>query len=439
MVAVLARSWNMVISLSAARLWQPPVCRTAVMLVWAGLAGSVCAEPLSFDDALTLAVRETPALRAESAQIDAARQAAIPAGALPDPKLALGIDNLPIEGPDRFSLGSEPMTMQRIGVMQEFPNDAKRGARVDAARGRVALSEAQTRITRLAVLRETAVAWIARDAVERQLDRIDALDSENRLFDAAVRARIAGGKGSALDAVASRQEAAMIDARRDELTARRQQAIAALKRWVGPRAAAPLKGAAPEWPIARDTLEHALHGHPELAIFDPKGRVLDAEVAEAKADKKPDWALELAYAKRGSQFGDMAMVQVSFELPLFAAHRQDPKIAAKLAERMGLDAEREAVLREHAAMLEADFAEYQRLVSAVKRQRDVLLPLADEKADLALASWRGGKGELVDLVMARRERIDAELTAIALEGARRQMAARLHYAYSDPTVTGEKQ
>ena len=433
----------MVIPLSAARLWRPPVCRTAVVLVWAGLTGSVCAGPLSFEDALALAVRETPVLRAELAQIDVARQAAIPAGELPDPKLALGIDNLPIDGPDRYSLTRDGMTMRRIGVMQEFPNSAKRDARVAAARGRVAQAEAQTRITRLMVLRETAVAWIARDAVERQLARIDALDSENRLFDAAVRARIAGGKGGALDAVASRQEAAMIDARRDELTARRQQAIAALKRWVGPRAEAPLEGTVPDWPIAHGTLTHALYGHPELAIFDPRGRVLDAEVAEAQAEKKPDWALELAYQKRGSQFGDMAMVQVSFDLPVFAETRQDPRIAARLAERVGLDAEREAVLREHAAMLETDFAEYQRLANAVKRQREVLLPLAGEKVDLAMASWRGGKGELVDLVMARRERIDAELMAIALEGERRQMAARLYYAYGDhansePNLSGEK-
>ncbi len=417
------------------RLSRLPLCATTALLACAGTA---FAEPLSFDVALAIAVRETPALRAEAAQIDAARQAAIPSGELPDPKLALGIDNLPITGPDRFSLERDFMTMRRIGVMQEFPNDAKRGARVDTARGRVTLTEAQTRITRLAVLRETAVAWIARDAVERQLARIDALDSENRLFDAAVRARIAGGKGSALEAVASRQEAATIDARRDELTARRQQAIAALKRWVGPRAEAPLQGAAPDWPITRDNLEHALHGHPELAIFEPRGRMLDAEVAEARAAKKPDWALELAYQKRGAQFGDMATVQVSFDLPIFAATRQDPKIAAKLAERVGLDAEREAVLREHAAMLESDFAEYQRLVNAVKRQREVLLPLAGEKVDLALAGWRGGKGELTDLVMARRERIDAELMAFALEGERRQMAARLHYAYSEPTLTGEK-
>lgn len=404
-----------------------------------GLTGQALAEPLSFDAALSIALRETPTLRAEAAQTVAARQAVIPAGELPDPRLALALDNVPIEGSNRFSLGSEPMTMQRIGFMQAFPNSAKRSARVDAALGRVALTEAQTRITRLTVLRETAVAWIARESIERQLARIDALDVENRLFDAALRARIAGGKGSAMDAVAARQEAAMIDTRRDALSARRQQSIAALKRWVGSRASAPLTGTTPVWPIDRAVLAHALHGHPELTIYDPRGRVLDAEVAEAKAEKKPDWALELAYAKRGSQFGDMAMVQVSFDLPVFAANRQDPKIAAKLAEREGLDAEREAVLREHVAMLETDLAEHQRLVSAVKRQHEVLVPLAIEKVDLALANWRGGKGELVDLVMARRDRIDAELMAIALEGERRQMTARLHYAYSEHELTGEKQ
>ncbi|MFO7541384.1 MAG: TolC family protein [Thiobacillus sp.] len=427
----------MFIPFSAARWRQSSRGRMAMLLGLASLASVANADSLDFDEALALAVLETPVLQAEAARIDAARQAAIPAGALPDPRLALGVDNLPINGPDRFSLGAEPMTMQRVGLMQEFPNQAKRNARVANARGQVAVSQAQTRITRLAVLRETAVAWIARDAVERQLALVDALDNENRLFDAAVRARIAGGKGSPMEVVAARRESAMIETRRDELNARRRQAIAALKRWVGPRADAPLSGPVPDWPIARETLTHALLGHPELTIFDPKARVLDAEVAEAQAEKKSDWALEVAYQKRGSQFSDMAMVQVSFDLPVLAASRQDPKIAARLAERQGLDAEREAVLREHAAMLESDFAEHERLARAVKRQREVLVPLANEKVNLALGSWRGGKGELIDLAMARRERVDAELIAIALEGERRQMAARLHFAYSEHTLSGE--
>src|SRR3569833_3823942 len=185
------------ISQSADRLSRFPLCCVTTLLGLASLVSTAFAEPRSFNAALALAVRETPTLRAESAQGDAARQAAIPAGELPDPKLTLGLDNVPVEGVDRFSLSSEPMTMQRIGVMQEFPNTSKRGARVEVARGRIALSEAQIRITRLTVLRETALAWIARDTVERQLARIDALDGENRLFEAAVRARIAGAKGSA--------------------------------------------------------------------------------------------------------------------------------------------------------------------------------------------------------------------------------------------------
>lgn len=221
----------------------------------------------------------------------------------------------------------------------------------------------------------------------------------------------------------------MIEERWDELHTRREQAIASLRRWIGAAADSPLAGAAPDWPISHESLTLTLHQHPELAVFDPQARVLEAETAEAQAAKKPDWALELAYQNRDAQFGDMVSLQVSFDLPLFAASRQNPQIAARQAERTALDAEREATLREHAAMLETDLAEYERLIKAIKRQRDVLLPLAEEKVALALAAWHGSQGSLMDLIAARRERIDTELKAIALEGEQRQLAARLHYAY----------
>jgi outer membrane protein, heavy metal efflux system len=315
---------------------------------------------LTFNEALSLAQTQAPQVKAREENFSAAQSSLQPADALPDPKLSLGIENLPIDGPDRYSVTSEAMTMRRIGLMQEFPNAAKRGARASAAQGRVALAETQVLITQLAVTRETAVAWIARWSVEQQLARIDDLRAENRLFDAAVKARLAGGKGSATDIVMPRQEAAMIEDRADELNARRSQAIAALKRWTGAAATEALQGTAPDWPIANEALVHAVHRHPELAEFDAKARVLDAEIGEAQAEKKPDWELEMAYQKRGDQFGDMASVQVKFDLPVFAGSRQDPKIAARRAERAALDDERESTLREHAAMTEADVADYQR-------------------------------------------------------------------------------
>lgn len=408
-----------------------PVCPWAVGILLVNFASVVQAEALSFDAALELAVRESPALAANAAEINAAQQAAIPAGALPDPKLAVGIENLPIEGADRYRIDQDAMTMRRFALMQEFPNRAKREARVAAAQGRVNIAEAQVRVTRRIVRRETAMAWIARHTVELQLARMEALFDENRLFDAAVRARLAGGQTMAAEVLAPRQEAAMIAERRDALRARREQAIAELKRWIGVAADAPLEGDVPEWPIVHEGLVHGLHQHPDLAVLDSQQRLLKAELSEARAAKKPDWALELAYQQRDAQFGDMVSLQVAFDLPLFPQKRQNPQIAAKHAEATALASEREVSLREHAAMLETDLAQYQRLVNAVRRQREILQPLAEEKVALTMAAWRGGKGNLTEVVTARRERILAELDAVALDGERRQSAARLHFTYGD--------
>jgi outer membrane protein TolC len=141
--------------------------------------------------------------------------------------------------------------------------------------------------------------------------------------------------------------------------------------------------------------------------------------------------MEMAFQRRGPQFSNMVSLQVSVDLPVFSESRQDPQIAARLAERRAIDANREAGVREHAQMLESGLAEFHRLRSAVERQREVFLPLADEKVTLAMADWRGGKISVMDVISARRERLDAGLKLIALEGERQQVAANLHYTYDE--------
>lgn len=404
--------------------------------LWAASMAGASAGPLGFDDALTRALAETPALSASASKIAAARQRAIPADALPDPQLTLGLANVPIDGDDRFSLDDEPMTMRMIGVMQAFPNAAKRAARAGAARGRVGLAEAEMRVVRQTVLRQTAQAWIGRHTAEAQLQHVTALYDENRLFDAAVRARLAGGGGMASDVVLPREEAALIAEREDQLNARRAQAIAVLRRWIGNAADWPLEGAPPQWPIDHGRLAHRLEQHPELALYSEEARVLDAEIGVAQAATRPDWRLGVVYQQRGAQFGDMAGIELGFDLPVFASTRQDPLIAARVAERAALDADYQARLLAHTAELDADLAEYRRLDRALARQHDVLLPLAQEKVTLMQAAWRGGRGSLAELIGARRARIDAELKAIELAGARAEMAARLHFTYAQPDEPG---
>jgi len=409
-----------------------PSLRAAASVLLAAFAGSSFAQGLSLADAIALASRDAPALVASAEQVVAARQAAVPAGALPDPKLLLGIDNLPVDGPDQYSVSRDFMTMQRVGVMQEFPSRTKREARVASAQGRIAVAEAQSRLTRLGAVRRTVTAWIARSTTERQLAQLDSLTAENGLLDAAVRARLTSGQGMATEAVAARLEVALIEERRDALHAEREQTIAELRQWIGSTAAElPLTGNVPDWSIDREVLLHALQHHPEFALLDAQSRTLDAAVAEARASKRPDWSMEMAYQRRGPQFSNMVSLQVSVDLPVFSGSRQDPQIAAARTQRRALDAEREVEAREHAQMLESGLAAYHRLRNAVARQRDVFLPLAAEKVALSMADWRGGKISVMDVVNARRERIEAGLRLIALEGEQQQAAANLHFTYDE--------
>lgn len=89
----------------------------ALALAWPSLALAQSEPPPALADALQLAVAESPRLAAQSHALEAVQASIGAAGQLPDPKLVLGVDNLPVDGPDRYSLTRDFMTMRRIGYM----------------------------------------------------------------------------------------------------------------------------------------------------------------------------------------------------------------------------------------------------------------------------------------------------------------------------------
>ena len=68
-----------------------------------------------------------------------------------------------------------------------------------------------------------------------------------------------------------------------------------------------------------------------------------AKLELARAARRPGWSAEVSYAKRGPDFSDMASLQFTVDLPLFARNRQNPVIAARGADVRRAQAEREAL------------------------------------------------------------------------------------------------
>ena len=319
-----------------------PGKRIACVILLAGF--TTASHALTYDEALRLAEGRAAQIQARQYTIAAAHSAQISAGELPDPKLLVGIDNLPVSGSDAWNTTRDFMTMQRIGLTQEFPNGAKREAARQLVQANATRADAELQIERLNVKRDAALAWLRVYFLQQRRALLSELDAENHLLSVAITARLAAGQGTVSDTLLPRQEAAALADRRDDLERDLAQAQAALARWVGPAAREPLTGEPPVLTLGEDHLRLALEHHPDFAIFDSEEDAARAAVATAQAAKKPDWGMELAYQRRGPAYGDMVSVQFSIDLPLFAKTRQDPQIAAKHADLVRLDAEREATL-----------------------------------------------------------------------------------------------
>jgi outer membrane protein TolC len=380
---------------------------------------------LSFDEATRLARDQAPSLVAQGNALASARAAQPAATALPDPRLIVGVDNLPISGPDRYSLTSDFMTMQRIGVMQEVPNRGKREARAAGALARVDRERAMLDVAQLAVQREAALAWIAVYFAERRARQLGELDRENRVLLDTVDARIAAGTAMPAERTMARQEALALADRRDDMRRDVAKARASLRRWVGSRAEEPLEGDPPVVAVQPEAVRAGLHRHAEVAPYAAMQAMAQAEVGEADAEQRGDWGWEVVYSRRGSQYGDMVSFQLSFDLPWQKGQRQQPQIAAKQKDMQRIEAEREETLRRHGEEIDVQLAELQALDAQRERLERSGLPLAAERVALALASYQAGRGDLAAVLAARREAVETQLRLTELDTQRAALRVRL--------------
>lgn len=407
------------------KLWiipRWPLALAILLATWAPVSHA-----LTYHEALNIAESRASELKARQNTVSAAKAERISAGELPDPKLVMGVDNLPVQGSEAWSTTRDFMTMQRVGVMQEVTNGEKREAVRHLADAKIAQADAELEIERLSVKRQTQLAWVKVYFLQQQRALLDQLDAENHLLDTAVTARLAAGRGNGSDSLQSREESIALEDRRDDLERDLSKARSDLARWVGPIAIEPLTGPPPSYTPNPEHLRHNLNRHPDIAIFETQEDSGRAEVNLAEATKKSDWSVELDYEHRAPIFGDMISVQFTFDLPIFTKTRQNPQIAAHRQELERVSFERESMVRDHIVELESLLAEHTALVRQIDRIDQDWLPLGRQKVDLTLAEYRAGQEPLAAVLDARKFLIDTRIKRIDLAARRTAIETELNY------------
>ena len=401
----------------------------AVALLAHAMSPLMAAEPLSLQEALQRAAARSQQLVAQDTLAAAAREMAVGAGQLPDPVLKLGVNNLPINGPDRLSLTRDFMTMRSVGIMQEFTRDGKRKARTARFEREVEAAQATRQLALTNLQRDTALAWLERYYQERMRALLVTQRDETRLQIDAADAAYRGGRGSQADLFAARSAVAQIEDHQAQVERQVETAKTALARWTGADAGNPL-GAPPALDalgLHAEDLEAQLAHHPQIELLLKKEAMAQADVDIAQANKQSDVSVELMVSQRGSAFSNMVSLNVSIPLQWDQKNRQDRELGAKLAAVEQMRAEREEATRAHVAETLAMLQEWHSNRDRLGRYDASLLPLTQERTRAALAAYRGATGTLAAVLDARRGEIDMRVERLRLEMDTARLWAQINY------------
>lgn len=399
-------------------------CCSATLLFT--LPFSALAQKLGFEEALRVAAERAPLLKARAASVYGASTLQASAAELPDPKLSVGIDSLPINGPDRGSLTRDNFTQRQIGWTQDVPNRAKRAARGDAALARTAREQALLQTEQLAVRREAGLAWLARYFADKRLQLFDDLMDHQRLLQATANAQLSAGKIAPAEVSAVQLEALALADRRDELQREAHHAHAALRRWTGDVGAAGLSGDAPRLQVDRAWLQTHIERSAEIAALSPLRAMADADLREAKAATSGDWSWNVRYGKRGPAYSDFVSVQLTFDWPLSPETRQQPLIRARQKELERIEVERDDALLQQTQTLDTLLIELAETSSKQERLTQQTLPLAAQRVALLLAAYQGGRDKLASVLEARKQQTDIGLRSLELQARQSAVQWRLN-------------
>ena len=402
-----------------------------VVLLALGLCGSVSADesPLTLAEAQRIATLRSKQIEAGDLGVSASKNLAVAAAERPDPVAKIALENVPVNGSEAFSLQQDSMTMRSVGIMQEITRPSKLRARAAESEQAVRLAEAKKAQTLVEVRRESALAWLDRyyaEAAQRIVaEQVDAARLEVSAADAAYR----GGRGTAADVLAARGALAEIEDQAAEASRAVSTSKITLTRWLGDAADRELAGqpAIDTIPLHKHTLDAQLLDHPEIQALERREELARAGAEVARADRHPDWSVELVYSARGSGYSNMATLELTVPLEIRRAYRQNAKLAAKLAEASQAKAEREDMLREHTAQIAAGIDAWESARARRDRYRTTIIPLAADRTVAARAAYRGGKATLADLLSAQRAEVDARLKALELESTAARLWAQLAF------------
>jgi len=382
------------------RILRAVLVLSALMAADSGEAISqITAEPLSIDDAVSLAREANPALRAARLRADVAAERVPQAGALPNPMLGFALMNRQIQD---FGSTAEPMLQNRIELSQRLPWPGKLGFSEDRWKLLASAGALDAEETEHVLVARVKAVYYRLAFMDRALLIMENTRGLLREFLDVSSTLYAVGEGLQQDvlqaqvAVASMTEDITVVEQDRLATAARLNALLGRAATVGiDELGLPPPGE--ELPSVEALMVLADAQRPGLQAARERARAAEAGYRAARRAIYPDFTVGMAYSHR-PQFNDWLSFMVGISLPLWAGKSHLPLRRQMAAEQAEEEARAIDLYNETFARIAERRAEAERARKLVALYSTSVLPQARAAVESALSAYRVGKVDFMTLV-----------------------------------------
>lgn len=426
--------FNQVFSMAAKYLLLPVLI---VMPVFASES-----KVLSLSEAINIALTNDSLVMLKQARAHSAEENAVADGELADPKLTLGIFNLPTTN---FDLNKNPTTQLRLGVKQAFP----RGKTLHyQSLKRRDLSEAEW--ANAALFKKSITRDIQQYYLEAfyQQKVLNELNNNRRLF-----ARLLNNTENNYRLGGANQQAVFqaklalstLDDRISQALSQQESSKALLSKWLPDVMGKVLEEQLPELSAVGDkmAIQNGLASHPKIVIDNAYINVSKRGVSIAKEQYKPGFNLGIEYRKRfgdelnGQHRDDLMAAMVTLDMPLFTANRQDRRLSASQFDLQSAKLTRDEHLKMLSQQLNMHYVDWHRLKEREALYQDQLLPDAKANAKSSVEAYQNRVIDFTTLIQAHVMELETSIRGWRVAVNRVKAHAELLYLSTSTDVLKE--
>lgn len=402
----------------------------ACFFLYLGLAAPSAGAAV-LDELVAEALAANPGIKSASARRQMAEQQALQAGTLADPMLMIGIDSGLVRDP--LNLDRDMNTARVIGLSQTVPFFGKRALARQVADHEAAASRWEAEERSLEVAATVKESWYRLFLTDRSLELLERSIATLDELVGFTEALYGAGQGRQADVLRAQVERAKMEELRLQLGQQRRILEAGLNTLL-------YRPASGTFPTVGEVTLTAVPLDPDLLdkLADehrPLLRALDKRIVKARAQRTlaerefyPDVTLSLEYMQRDPVMDDpgydMYNASVSFNLPVRRERRHAMVAESAAAASMAsaeLNLTRSTIRRSIAELV----AEIERDRRVAGLYRDGILPQAEAAMAAALAAYRAGKGEFMQVLDSRMALFNLERDYYAAVAGHQMELARL--------------